>query len=167
MNNQELILLLRRISKYQWDSIRWFMSSREHRVISLMCRRPKPTLAKTARELKVTPERIRQIYHKGLRRILWQIKKMKALGEYDFILNPKTELTDNLNCPVNLDLPIDYLDLDCRVRNCFYHTGQKTLREIVSMTENDLLAIKCFGHTSLTHLKNRLAALGLKLREIK
>ena len=57
------------------------MTSRQHRVLRLMCRRPKPTLAKAARELKVTPERIRQIYHKGLRHTLWKIKKLKVLGE--------------------------------------------------------------------------------------
>lgn len=166
MTNYELMELLKRITNYQWNSIRWFMTDREYRVIGLMCRRPKPTLARAARDLKVTPERIRQIYHRGIRHILWQIKKLKALGEYDFILNPKPILhIEDEPTPVKLDLPLEYLELSERVRNCFLYTGRKTIRDVVSLTENDLMAIKNFGSTSLMEVKQRLADLGLKLRK--
>jgi DNA-directed RNA polymerase alpha subunit len=161
MTPQELIALVRRISDPQWKSLSWLMTTRERMVIERMCRRSNPTLARAARELKVTPERIRQIYHKGLRSILWKIKKMKALGEYDFILNPEPIYPS----VVKLDLPIEYLELPHRVRNCFFYTGHKTIKEVVNMTENDLLAIKNFGATSLFVLKKRLSDLGLELNK--
>ncbi len=58
---------------------------------------------------------------------------------------------------------VDMLDLSVRSKNCLDSENVQTIRELVSMTEADLLKVRNFGKTSLKEVKTRLAALGLSL----
>jgi DNA-directed RNA polymerase subunit alpha len=56
------------------------------------------------------------------------------------------------------------LELSVRSRNCMNRLGIKTVEELLSRSEQELLAAKNFGETSLNEIKSRLTELGLSLR---
>lgn len=58
---------------------------------------------------------------------------------------------------------VDMLDLSVRSKNCLDSENILTIRELVTMTEQDLLKVRNFGKTSLKEVKNKLTALGLGL----
>jgi DNA-directed RNA polymerase subunit alpha len=59
--------------------------------------------------------------------------------------------------------PVSTLDLSVRASNCLESASVKTLKQLVSRTDNDLLSIRNFGRTSLKEVKTKLAAIGLSL----
>jgi len=63
--------------------------------------------------------------------------------------------------------PINELELSVRSRKCVQRLGIATIGAICEKTEESLLACKNFGQTSLSEIKQKLANLGLKLRESK
>jgi DNA-directed RNA polymerase subunit alpha len=64
----------------------------------------------------------------------------------------------------DLDLPIEELDLSERPRNCLKRAQINTVGELVSKTEDDLLAITNFGQKSLDEVLQKLDERGLSLR---
>ncbi|MGH9106739.1 MAG: DNA-directed RNA polymerase subunit alpha [Acidimicrobiales bacterium] len=64
----------------------------------------------------------------------------------------------------DLDLPIEDLDLSERPRNCLKRAQVNTVGELVSKTEDDLLAITNFGQKSLDEVLQKLDERGLSLR---
>ena len=62
-----------------------------------------------------------------------------------------------------LNMSVDELDLTVRARNCLESAVIKTVDELVSRTEQDLLSVRSFGRTSLREVKRRLEELGLSL----
>lgn len=64
----------------------------------------------------------------------------------------------------DLDLPIEELDLSERPRNCLKRAQINTVGELVSKTEDDLLAITNFGQKSLDEVLQKLDERGLTLR---
>ena len=62
-----------------------------------------------------------------------------------------------------LNMSVDDLDLTVRARNCLESAVIKTVGELVSRTEQDLLSVRSFGRTSLREVKRRLEELGLSL----
>jgi DNA-directed RNA polymerase subunit alpha len=64
----------------------------------------------------------------------------------------------------DLDLPIEELDLSERPRNCLKRAQVNTVGELVSKTEDDLLAITNFGQKSLDEVLQKLDERGLSLR---
>jgi len=64
----------------------------------------------------------------------------------------------------DLDLPIEELDLSERPRNCLKRAQVNTVGELVSKTEDDLLAITNFGQKSLDEVVQKLDERGLALR---
>ena len=57
----------------------------------------------------------------------------------------------------------DMLNLSVRSRNCLKNAGIKTMRELVSKSEKELLKYRNFGRKSLNEIKNGLSELGLTL----
>ena len=53
-----------------------------------------------------------------------------------------------------------------RLRNALKDAGKRTLRDVVGMTESEVLGLRNVGETSLCDLKHRLLALGLRLGEL-
>ncbi len=64
----------------------------------------------------------------------------------------------------DLDLPIEELDLSERPRNCLKRAQINTVGELVTKTEDDLLAITNFGQKSLDEVLQKLDERGLALR---
>jgi DNA-directed RNA polymerase subunit alpha len=64
----------------------------------------------------------------------------------------------------DLDLPIEELDLSERPRNCLKRAQINTVGELVTKTEDDLLAITNFGQKSLDEVIVKLDERGLSLR---
>ncbi len=62
-----------------------------------------------------------------------------------------------------LNTPIQELELSVRASNCLESAKIETVRELVKMTEADLLKIRSFGKTSLREIKRKLADIGLPL----
>jgi len=62
-----------------------------------------------------------------------------------------------------LRIPISDFELSVRSRNCLAKMGVRTLGELVRKSEQELLAYKNFGETSLSEIKNLLASKGLRL----
>jgi DNA-directed RNA polymerase subunit alpha len=63
-----------------------------------------------------------------------------------------------------LSRPISELNLSVRARKCMIRLAINTLADLVRRTGDDLLECKNFGVTSLNEVREKLAALGLKLR---
>jgi DNA-directed RNA polymerase subunit alpha len=59
-----------------------------------------------------------------------------------------------------LNMPIEELELSVRAGNCLDSIKIRTVGELVTMTEADLLKIRSFGKTSLREIKRKLADIG-------
>jgi len=62
-----------------------------------------------------------------------------------------------------LDQSLGIMDLSTRSSNSLKNAGIETLRELVSVTEEDMMAFDNFGKRSLEEIKEKLAELGLSL----
>jgi DNA-directed RNA polymerase subunit alpha len=60
--------------------------------------------------------------------------------------------------------PIADLNLSVRARKCMIRLGINTIAELIRRTGDDLLECKNFGVTSLNEVREKLTAMGLKLR---
>ncbi|HJF18095.1 MAG TPA: DNA-directed RNA polymerase subunit alpha [Aeriscardovia aeriphila] len=61
--------------------------------------------------------------------------------------------------------PIEELNLTQRSYNCLKREGIHTVGELVSRSEQDLLNIRNFGSKSIDEVKDKLASMGLSLKE--
>ncbi len=62
-----------------------------------------------------------------------------------------------------LNIPVTDFELSVRSRNCLQKMGVMTLGDLCRCTEQELLASKNFGETSLIEIKEMLASKGLRL----
>jgi DNA-directed RNA polymerase subunit alpha len=62
-----------------------------------------------------------------------------------------------------LNMPIQELELSVRANNCLESAKVETVRQLVKMTEAELLEIRSFGKTSLREVKRKLVDIGLSL----
>ena len=65
-----------------------------------------------------------------------------------------------------LGIPVTDFELSVRSRNCLQKMGIMTLGDLCRCTEQELLASKNFGETSLIEIKEMLASKGLKLGQL-
>jgi DNA-directed RNA polymerase subunit alpha len=66
-----------------------------------------------------------------------------------------------------LDQSVEIMELSQRASNCLKIANIKTIRDLVSKTEEDLLAVKNFGEKSLEEIKKKLEEMGLSLGMLK
>ena len=66
-----------------------------------------------------------------------------------------------------LNRSVDELELSVRARRCLERLGLRSLGDLSSRTEAELMAAKNFGSTSLMEIKQKLAAYGLSLRQLE
>ena len=59
--------------------------------------------------------------------------------------------------------PLDIMDLSVRSKNCLMAAGLKTVGELVSKQEDEIIAYKNFGKRSMQEIKEKLAEMGLSL----
>ena len=64
-----------------------------------------------------------------------------------------------------LEMPIEELDLSVRSYNCLKRAGVNTVEELTRKTEEDMLKVRNLGKKSLQEVKDKLAELGLSLRQ--
>ena len=62
-----------------------------------------------------------------------------------------------------LDLPLQTLELSVRASNCLEMAKIETVGQLARMQENELLALRSFGKTSLREVKRKLADIGLTI----
>lgn len=62
-----------------------------------------------------------------------------------------------------LNMPIQELELSVRASNCLESVKVETVRQLVKMTEAELLEVRSFGKTSLREVKRKLGDIGLSL----
>lgn len=75
--------------------------------------------------------------------------------------NPEQESkNEDLN-----DKPVSILDLSTRTSNSLKNAGIETIGQLISYSEVDLMGFDKFGKTSLKEIKEKLAAVGLSLKE--
>ena len=74
---------------------------------------------------------------------------------------PEKKVDEELEAKLNT--PIQELELSVRASNCLESAKVETVRQLVSMTEPDLLKIRSFGKTSLREIKRKLADIDLSL----
>jgi DNA-directed RNA polymerase subunit alpha len=65
----------------------------------------------------------------------------------------------------DLALPVEDLNLTVRSYNCLKREGIHTVGELISRSEQDLLDIRNFGAKSIDEVKQKLAAMGLSLKD--
>lgn len=76
--------------------------------------------------------------------------------------DPRHGVTGN---PEVLARPVAELELSVRSRKCLQRLNINTIGELCSRTEQELLATRNFGQTSLNEIKRRLTELDLRLRK--
>ena len=62
-----------------------------------------------------------------------------------------------------LNLSLAELRLSVRASNCLESENINTVRDLVSLTEDQLLEVRNFGDTTLTEVQQKLSELGLHL----
>ena len=62
-----------------------------------------------------------------------------------------------------LEIPVTDFELSVRSRNCLKKMNIRTLGDLTRVTEQQLLASKNFGETSLDEIKEIMTAKGLRL----
>jgi len=61
------------------------------------------------------------------------------------------------------DMPIEQLELSSRTYNCLKRSQITKVGQILEMSEDELLALRNFGHKSLSELREKLESLGVSL----
>lgn len=74
---------------------------------------------------------------------------------------PEAEVDEELEAKLNT--AIQELELSVRASNCLESAKIETVRELVQLSEAELLKIRSFGKTSLREIKRKLADVGLSL----
>ncbi|GMG97858.1 DNA-directed RNA polymerase subunit alpha [Tepidimicrobium xylanilyticum] len=65
-----------------------------------------------------------------------------------------------------LEMTVEELDLSVRSYNCLKRAGINTVDELTQKTEDDLMKVRNLGKKSLEEIQEKLAELGLSLKEI-
>ena len=81
-------------------------------------------------------------------------------GNVEIMVEKEEEAIDRL-----MEMTVEELDLSVRSYNCLKRAGINTLEELTRKTEEDIMKVRNLGKKSLQEIKEKLAALGLSLRE--
>jgi len=111
----------------------------------------------------VTPEMALVEAGKILRKHLNPFVQYFELGSQDVSEEAAAATAVDEELIGKLEMPIGDLELSVRANNCLESAEIKTVGELVSMNESELLKIRAFGKTSLREIKRKLADLDLSL----
>lgn len=84
-----------------------------------------------------------------------------GVAETDVKEEKEAESSDSHALTEKLDQPVSVLEPSVRAANCLAAEGIKTIRDLVSRSEQDMLTVRNFGKTSLKEIKQKLVELGL------
>ena len=62
-----------------------------------------------------------------------------------------------------MELPIAHMDLSVRASNCLEAEGIQTIGELVNLSQDQIMAFKNFGRTSLKEITRKLDEMNLTL----
>lgn len=85
-----------------------------------------------------------------------------AAASDDLSIDPDAQRKSDKLAQV-LNIPVSDFELSVRSRNCLQKMGVRTLGDLTRTTEQELLASKNFGETSLVEIREVLASKGLEL----
>jgi DNA-directed RNA polymerase subunit alpha len=93
------------------------------------------------------------------------LQQLEIFTEFDeSYVEPEPEIDEaKLRRNRYLAKPVSELELSVRASNCLETANIKTIRELVTKEEKDMLEYKNFGRTSLNEIKEQLANMGLSL----
>ena len=93
------------------------------------------------------------------------LQQLELFTEFDEnYVEPEPEIDETmLRRNRYLAKPVSELELSVRASNCLETANIKTIRELVTKEEKDMLEYKNFGRTSLNEIKDQLANMGLAL----
>jgi DNA-directed RNA polymerase subunit alpha len=104
-----------------------------------------------------------KIYRKHLNPFVQYFELSEELSEGVSLEVPAEPEEQQSELDVLLDQPLEKLNLSVRAKNCLDSENILTVRELVAMTESELLKVRNFGKTSLKEVKAKLQDLGLSL----
>ena len=93
------------------------------------------------------------------------LQQLEIFTEFDeSYVEPEPEIDEaKLRRNRYLAKPVSELELSVRASNCLETANIKTIRELVTKEEKDMLEYKNFGRTSLNEIKEQLDNMGLSL----
>ena len=98
----------------------------------------------------------------------------KILSEHLSLFIQLTETADDVEIMVEteederdkvLEMVVEELDLSVRSYNCLKRAGINNVGELIQKTEDDMMKVRNLGKKSLQEVQNKLASLGLSLKE--
>ncbi|AZR74745.1 DNA-directed RNA polymerase subunit alpha [Anoxybacter fermentans] len=81
------------------------------------------------------------------------------IGDVEIMIEKEEEEKDKI-----METTIEELELSVRSSNCLKRAGINTVEELVQKTEEDLMKVRNLGKKSLQEIKEKLAELGLSLK---
>lgn len=171
-------------------------TERERRVTELrfgLIEGKRTDLQSVGKEFGVTRERIRQILAKVHRKMchpsrarlvrmavgnyeaLYKVRSlMKEISEMEESLHRLIRTVKDLavettfrNVGITDATPVEYLSLSVRAQGCIRRDGIRTVGELCSKTEKQLLAIRGMGRTGIAEIKQELTKKGYCLLDIE
>ena len=106
-----------------------------------------------------------KIYRKHLNPFVqyFELQEEQAVAPITLDLPAEQVVEEKSEYDEVLDQPLEKLSLSVRAKNCLDSENILTVRELVSLTESELLKVRNFGKTSLKEVKLKLTELGLSL----
>ncbi|MDR3210753.1 MAG: DNA-directed RNA polymerase subunit alpha [Planctomycetota bacterium] len=85
----------------------------------------------------------------------------EATAPVELVETPEVETVDSDAVSEKLDQPVSSLEPSVRAANCLSAEGIKSIRDLVSRSEQDMMQVRNFGKTSLKEIKQKLIDMGL------
>jgi len=115
----------------------------------------------------ITPELALVEASKILRKYINPFVQYSEIGEdtvnAEVIPDEEQDAGSDEELQAKLDMPIESLDLTVRSSNCLDSIHLEDVRQLVKMSETELLKVRSFGKTSLREIQRKLADMGLSL----
>lgn len=111
----------------------------------------------------VSPEMVLVEASKILRKHLNPFVQYFDLGSQQISPEASAAASVDENLIRTLNMPVSELELTVRAANCLESAKIRTIADLVTHDEADLLAVRSFGKTSLREVKRKLAEHGLSL----
>lgn len=112
----------------------------------------------------LTPAQALSSAGETLKGLFEQFSDFEASGPGGIVVSPE-EALDNIGTDPVKGQTIEELDLSVRSYNCLKREGVATVGELMDKTEQELLEIRNFGSKSVDEVKDKLAELGIALKE--
>ncbi|MBL9148063.1 MAG: DNA-directed RNA polymerase subunit alpha [Phycisphaerae bacterium] len=111
----------------------------------------------------VTPEMAVVEAAKIMRKHLNPFVQFDSMGDATVSADVQIRTSSDEELFRKLNTPVTALELSVRASNCLESARIQTVSELVTKTEDDLLAVRSFGKTSLREVKSVLESMGLTL----